>query len=73
MRNLASEVYERTGVGHSGSISPPKGMSLGDFQSVVAAAENMELGGLIEIKRPMHEESQSGHEYVDLIMFTRLK
>lgn len=70
---LAREVYERTEIGHTGSMragSTAPG-DLDQFQAVVSESESMDAEGLIQITMK-HPESQTGKHFIDLVMFKRL-
>ena len=74
MRDIAKECYENCEIGAVSVIRPDleRGETFEDFQSDVKAAEVMQLNGQISIS-DIHKESQTGHRYVDSIMFKRLK
>lgn len=74
MSSVAKRVFEKTVVGNTGSMHPDQAskQSDADFQSDVNEARRMASAGLIEILKE-HRESESGHRYVDLIFFRRIK
>lgn len=68
----ARDIYERTVVGHTNSTPSQQPAELEAFQRVVGDLESLEQEGLIEILQT-HRESSSGYQYVDLVMFRRLR
>ncbi len=73
MGGIAIQAYEKCGVGQQGSIRPKEDddSALEEFQHEVAIAERLEREGKIRIII-IHKESQTGHDYVDIVLFERL-
>lgn len=71
--NNASNTYEKTKVGMTGSMHTSSGIDaeLEAFQTIVDDFNRLESEGLIEITT-RHTESQSGRHYVDLVKFKRI-
>lgn len=78
---LAEKTYEATPVGGVGTMTLAGLISVGSsadesgyerFAAEVASLEAMERDGKVRIQT-RHQESGTGHHYVDIVRFTRLK
>ena len=56
--------------GSAGVAKPAEGQSLEAFQAVVDLLADLQSEGEIKITH-CHREEQSGHDYVDVVMFRR--
>ncbi len=76
MASLAIEAYEKCPIGGTGSIRPSSttdhASELSRFQQDVEIALQLERDGKIQIVID-HKESQTGFDFVDLILFKRLE
>ncbi|MFP3507513.1 hypothetical protein [Burkholderia sp. SIMBA_062] len=73
MESSAVQAYEACGIGKRSSMRPAGAgvNSLESFQHDVAVADRLERDGKIRIHQ-RHKEDQTGHGYIDLILFERL-
>lgn len=69
--DLAS-LIDSAAVGSTVTITPKKiGVSLPEFQATVNEVRRLQGGGIVRAKE--HTESDSGNDYVDLIMVEKLR
>ncbi len=73
MRAIAIRAYDECKIGESCSMRPKDGsrLALEEFQHDAALAERWEREGKILIQKK-HNESETGKNFVDIIIFKRI-
>ncbi len=71
---LARECYKKVAIGATGTLAASSSVvsDLEQFEAIVAEFEALEHNGLI-VNTELHKESHTGHRYVDLVRFRKIK